>query len=234
MVILPVVMSQADDYYDDDYNYDDHDHPDNDKDHDNHDDHEHHDEDYHDDHEHHDEDYHDDHDNHDDHDYHEDQDRYDHSHEDYDYDHHKDEGGFNSSPKRFRVPPEGPPHPQPCKDTLPNCASLKSDCRWYGDRCKKTCGLCKPHESNHHDNDYHDDDYHDDDYHDDYSDNSCVDQYNDCDVIAKNNWCSIYPGKCCQSCDKKKNKRKPCKDSMSGCARYKRYKCNKFPDKCKK
>merc|ERR1719233_2555919 len=71
--------------------------------------------------------------------------------------------------KKNRFPPEGPPHPQSCKDKLPNCASLKSDCRWYGDRCKKTCGLCKsPQNDDHHDDDYHDYDYdHSDEHHDD-------------------------------------------------------------------
>jgi len=260
MVLLSVVRSKAGDYDYDDY-YDSHEHHDSPEHHDDdyhdshehhdstehhnddyHDSHEHHDDDYHDSHEHHDDDYHDDdhhdddhHDDHhdddyyDDHDPNEDHGGYDHSHEDYDYDHHQD---FKSS-KKMRYPPEGPPHPKACADKLPNCASLKSDCRWYGDRCKKTCGLCKAHQ----DDDHHDDDYHDDydyDHSDEHHEDSCVDVYNDCGVIARKGWCAIYPGKCCQSCGDKKKRKDVCKDDQSGCARYKRYKCKKFPDKCKK
>lgn len=246
MVLLTVVRSQAGDYYDD--YYDSHEHHESQEHHDSHehhdddyhDSHEHHDDDYHDDKEKHNDDYHDDHDHNDDHhddDYYDDHDPnedhggYDHSHEDYDYDHHKDD----KSSKQKRFPPEGPPHPKACADKLPNCASLKSDCRWYGDRCKKTCGLCKsPQDDDHHDDDYHDD--YDYDHSDEHTDNSCVDYYNDCNVIAKNGWCDIYPGKCCQSCGAggKKKRKGVCKDEQSGCARFKRYKCKKLPDKCKK
>merc|ERR1712243_396931 len=111
VVLLTVVSSQAGDYYDD--YYDSHEHHESQE---HHDSHEHHDDDYHDENEKHNDDYHDDHDHN------------DHHHEDYDYVHHKDD----KSSKQKRFPPEGPPHPQACKDKLPNCASLKSDCMVRG------------------------------------------------------------------------------------------------------
>merc|ERR1711892_1464033 len=137
-------------------------------------------------------------------------------------------------PKEVSKPARG------CRDKQTHCK--RSQCKWYGDRCKKTCGLCndKDHIDDHDDHNDHDNDDYDEknedqdyDYHDE--DGSCVDSYNDCPRIARNNQCDIYPGKCCKSC--KGREEKPvsgCKDESDHCKPYKKFMCKNYPNKCKK
>merc|ERR1711892_678702 len=146
------------------------------------------------------------------------------------------------SPHRPKTtfPPELERPDRTCKDESRRCK--RSQCKWYGGRCKKTCGLCndKDHLDDHDDHDDHDNNDYDEknedqdyDYHDE--DDSCVDSYNDCPRIARNNLCDIYPGKCCKSC--KGSREKPvsrCKDESTHCRTSKRFMCKTYPDKCEK
>jgi len=94
--------------------------------------------------------------------------------------------------KRTRGPTDAPQTTkEPCDDSYSDCPELaKTNCKDYGNKCRKSCGLCKgmtPHPSN-----------------------TCPDYWPSCKTYFKN-YCDHkeYKEKCCMSC---KGVKIPCKD----------------------
>ena len=67
----------------------------------------------------------------------------------------------------------------------------------------------------------------------------CEDEYDNCNVIAENNWCDAkgYAGKCCMSCKIAEETKDPdCYDEAQGCVYYKDDMCrpDHYKDQCRK
>jgi hypothetical protein len=111
--------------------------------------------------------------------------------------------------------------PPPCSDTYTNCVNLKNNCKKYGEKCRKSCGLCPgmtPHISN-----------------------KCPDRWRkSCQERAKQGKCWIqkYIENCCLSCGLGKGMTPHpsynCYDFYSNCGEDREISCWHYCEKGKK